>query len=373
MNLDYLSASTIDSFLTCPRKMYLSKTAQTPDRVEQAATALGSAVHEALEKWYETYLTAPRSLVDIFDEVSKDYMILDKTRFTDARSFLGEYERTNTPDNTTIALEKRFEVELGGFKLHGIIDRIDYLGNGVYKIVDYKTSFVMKSDAELAEDLQLSIYDIALRKMYENGEFPDLEEPKEVLSSLNYIRYQTEVPVTFTDKQRQDTEDFISYIGFKIAMTTEEPDPKLNQYCCYCDYRGDCPLYSSDFANYLDVEYAGSLDELAAQLIDLRNIRKMVSTRIDNLQAQIITDLDQRGDNYYSSMNGEVRIATNSRTRYDLGAIKRALGDRWTDYAVVDPNAISTSGTTDDQSLLQAHAVTFQTQPFIRAYKAKRS
>ncbi len=61
--------------------------------------------------------------------------------------------------------ERQFTFKLGPHLLRGRVDRVDRLPDGEYELIDYKTGRP-KSAAQLAEDVQLSLYAVGARESW---------------------------------------------------------------------------------------------------------------------------------------------------------------------------------------------------------------
>ena len=61
--------------------------------------------------------------------------------------------------------ERQFTFKLGPHLLRGRVDRVDRLPGGEYELIDYKTGRP-KSAAQLADDVQLSLYAVGAREAW---------------------------------------------------------------------------------------------------------------------------------------------------------------------------------------------------------------
>ena len=61
--------------------------------------------------------------------------------------------------------ERAFTFKLGPHLLRGRVDRVDLLPGGEYELIDYKTGRP-KSAAQLADDVQLSLYAVGAREAW---------------------------------------------------------------------------------------------------------------------------------------------------------------------------------------------------------------
>jgi RecB family exonuclease len=370
MKFDHLSASTVDTFAVCPRKGYMAKTLGVPKSAPSAATEMGSAVHEALEKYHAPGFEG--ELLDVFDSLLPNYKVFDIQRFADARIFLKEYQSNNPSDTPTISLEKEFTIDIGGHKTVGYIDRIDYLGNGVYKVVDYKTSWAKKAPWEVQDDMQLRLYDIAVRRMYESGDpaFAGLPEPTEVICELYYLRHEP-VSTSFSDEERADTLRYLEYVGNQLEMLDEEPLPRLNTNCRYCDFKGSCSLYSGDFIEVLDIDIPASVDELVGTLGNLRQIAKVLKVRTELIEKMLVEEINKRGGASIDLPGRSVELATRKYKRYDWSGIRKAL-DTWGKYSKFDSKTFLTSANSEERAVVSKFTTQINTNPEIKIKQSKK-
>jgi RecB family exonuclease len=74
---------------------------------------------------------------------------------------ISEYLATSDP---VIAVEQKFELNLGRLQIAGKIDRVELTADGSSRVVDLKTGKV-PSQAEVDEHRQLAVYQLALRQL----------------------------------------------------------------------------------------------------------------------------------------------------------------------------------------------------------------
>jgi len=66
-----------------------------------------------------------------------------------------------------VAVERMFNIDIGGMRLIGYIDRIDKLDSGGLSIVDYKTNKELFTIEDMEKDLQLTIYQLAVEQTWQ--------------------------------------------------------------------------------------------------------------------------------------------------------------------------------------------------------------
>ena len=142
-------------------------------------------------------------------------------------------------DGRVLAVEHEFAIEVGPHRLHGFIDRVDRVGDGI-GVVDYKTGGTARSIASTQEDLQLAVYHLAATRD------PQLRQHGPVRSlELNFIAAGTAGTVrtqVITAGHDMHTEHRIESLAQR--MIAEEHEPSVAASCEYCDLHRLCPLQS---------------------------------------------------------------------------------------------------------------------------------
>jgi ATP-dependent DNA helicase UvrD/PcrA len=127
--------------------------------------------------------------------------------------------------------ERPFTFRLGPHLLRGRVDRVDQLPGGEYELIDYKTGRP-KSTAQLADDVQLSLYSVGAREAW------SLEASRQ---AYYYVLDDEKVSV---DDEAGDRAEWIREVATEVAegilSQGFEPTPSYAA-CSICDYRLMCP------------------------------------------------------------------------------------------------------------------------------------
>ena len=175
-----LSASVLQSYLSCPAKFYYQfvEGLKTDDEVTEAldAGSLGTVFHETMRALYKpldpvTAADLDRLLHDreglkalirekimdvmktidvsgrnlVVEEVILEYVV--QTLRHDRKLLLD----AGSPGFSILGLERRMECSFEGFRLKGIADRIDRYKGDEVRIVDYKTGRVEEDDIRITD------------------------------------------------------------------------------------------------------------------------------------------------------------------------------------------------------------------------------
>lgn len=237
-----LSYSKMSSYKFCPRSykfLYVDKVPPQP----KSFFSIGIAVHNALEEFYQYdgYLKEP-SLKWLLGLLKKHWMTAgftsieeEKKFYSEAKSLLETYYEhwIRGKFKKAFACEPYFELPVGtDFVIIGFIDRIEQLPDDTYEVIDYKTEPKIRTQQEVDEDLQLTIYYWACIKNLGIT-------PSKV--SLDFLRHDKRISTTRTQEDIDNLIQYISELGNKMR-NEKEFLPKLNKYCMVCDHLVGCPL-----------------------------------------------------------------------------------------------------------------------------------
>lgn len=246
-----LSVSSIDTFKTCAKKYYYRYIERLKvDSKKWNFTEFGSCAHLMLEYFHqrvdhstpkEDYAKIMKGCyVDAIKSGEFDYDILCEEVWSPKGDIKGldylkiimqQYldKMKNEPLPNVIATELDYSLQLTDNALiRGYIDRIDKLEDGVYKVIDYKTS---KSPKYL-KPFQLLVYANAIREVY-----PDVQK---VVGSFMLLKHDLkEVEYNFTDF---DLDQCMDEVMKNLDSICVEKNWNKNptRLCSFCDYKDIC-------------------------------------------------------------------------------------------------------------------------------------
>jgi DNA helicase-2/ATP-dependent DNA helicase PcrA len=141
------------------------------------------------------------------------------------------HERFTAERSEPVWFERQFTFRLGPHVLRGRVDRVDRLPGGDFELIDYKTGRP-RTEAQLAEDVQLSLYAIGAREAW------SLDTSRQ---AYYYLLDDQKVTVPGDDRAR---EEWIREVALEVAdgilSQGFEPTPSFS-VCSVCDYRLVCP------------------------------------------------------------------------------------------------------------------------------------
>lgn len=171
-----VSVSSTKTFEQCPRKYYYTYLEKLPKK-DWGHLTLGKFCHKVLELFHIRWkLDKNLDLIELIGTCFADaradkefFGVITPGQLEDAKNFIQDYlfgvEKNGMPN--VLSVEEPFEIYVDKFMLRGFIDRIDIDADGVFHIIDYKTS----KNEKYLDDFQLLVYGMALKNKY-----PDMDK-----------------------------------------------------------------------------------------------------------------------------------------------------------------------------------------------------
>ena len=232
-----LSASDIDTYRTCPLKYKFARVFRIPHE-PTIHQRFGITVHQVLERFHARdggsgSLAELLGLLDAawrrggFGDSEEERQLRGKA----ASALIRYHARFESAESKPMWFERAFTFKLGPHLLRGRVDRVDLLPGGEYELIDYKTGRP-KSAAQLADDVQLSLYAVGAREAW------SLEASQQ---AYYYVLDDEKVAVPLDQGDRSDwIREVAMEVGEGILSQGFEPTPSFDA-CSVCDYRLVCP------------------------------------------------------------------------------------------------------------------------------------
>lgn len=231
-----LSYSKIDAFKTCPLKFKFRYIYKIPSSENHAAN-FGTSIHNTLNKFYDHLKNGKDPSMNLLTDLYEanwekngyESRAHENTRKKKGYEMLKNfYEQNDGQWVIPHYLERPFKIKVDNYCFTGRIDRIDKLENGTYEIIDYKTGR-LKKNKSLKSDLQLSIYALAGRDVY------NLPVSK---LSLYFIEDNEKVSTERNEEQLEKAADEIKSLACDINNSKFEANPGFA--CKFCEYKRIC-------------------------------------------------------------------------------------------------------------------------------------
>ena len=192
------SASSLKTYLDCPRKFYFESILGISDPLEESKTpfVVGNAYHKVLEElhrpgsiWEQCKKPTEEEIMELFEKHAlpmlevvpffERYQKICAIKEALKRYINAIYDFEQLPCRHTKGVEDKFSFKIGGSMITGRFDRIALLDHESVQIVDYKTaksglpssetifnkSFPESGRLEEQLELQMPIYLLACRSM----------------------------------------------------------------------------------------------------------------------------------------------------------------------------------------------------------------
>ena len=331
MEIKYLSASRMDTWVTCKYKYGCRYHKFHPEVVIDQAVhfKLGTAVHKALE--FAGGLVKDKGLTSFSDDdigaicleyykqaikESLDDAVIREDGLNMLRNKLDNFE-FHMP---ILTLEKWFEVKIEGVPVKGAMDRVVEVGNSHIGVVDYKTSKNPKTEAELLNDIQAGVYDIVARQL-----FPFADE---VTVCMDFLRHAP-VTVTIPPEKREANKLFVKSVYQDILDASEyDLKPSKHMFCPWCEYVDVCPEIQSlkKKVDEFDVSLTSDIDELAEVYYDAGLLFSQYRLKKEVIGAKLKKALDAKQTSHLTTDKFNISVRSNAYKSYNVSDAYNILG-----------------------------------------------
>ena len=243
-----VSPSNLQNFSECGLKWFIERSGGRDG--DSSAQLIGSAIHGVAEK----FMSDPDISLDKLKEyISENWKLIDQNRGWvkdyELRDAFEKIEKLyywhdkNKKERKLIAVEAKFEKELGRAFFNGSVDRIELDGDGKIYIVDLKSgsgSDVTKEDAK--ENKQLAGYQLAVLE----EAFKNLPIKGEVAGSALVYLGSDAKSASVKSQDPIDHQEVLADVK-KTAeeMAASEFVAKINKRCRKCPVKNICPIHAT--------------------------------------------------------------------------------------------------------------------------------
>jgi putative RecB family exonuclease len=285
-----LSYSSISTYETCPAKYRFQYEERLPT-APSPALSFGDSLHRALHRFHARPVPVAPSLPELLEMledvwVSEGYAdpAEEQTYREHARQVLAQYHRENAHAyRIPAALEFRFEIEVEGITLSGVIDRMDRIPGGGYEIIDYKTNRRLPPRERIDRDLQLSIYHLAAREVWGI-------EPERL--TLYYLLPNQRMSTARTREDLDELRRRIAIVAERIQAGRFEP--RQNPLCDWCEFQARCPLFRHAHEREQG-DPTPRMTEIVDEWISLKRQVRETSRRLNELAPLIDAFCEEHG------------------------------------------------------------------------------
>lgn len=293
----HLSYSRLTRFETCPlsyRLHYIEKQQAEPG----LPLRFGKTIHAVLERLIKEVVdderTGPLSeerAIELYREAWGAERLTGMDVFAEGLAILRRFiaEQGVVDHRDVLAIEKEFRLPVGPFEVLGFIDRVDWIDDETVEVIDYKTNHQLFTRDEVDTSLQMSLYEVAVRRLWPWA--------KKVKLTFWMLRHSVRQETTRTEEQLADALAYVETLGRQTETATEYP-ARLNTNCSYCDHRKQCPAYAEALRGKREfiVEDLTDLEGVAREREEVARLAKALYARKEELEDILKAQLKERDE-----------------------------------------------------------------------------
>lgn len=247
-----ISFSRIDSFDTCPLQYNYRYNLRIPAQ-DSPALIMGDAVHKTLKEFYQNQLSADKRLAfsDLLKLLesnwhpegfaSKKHASESKKQVVKMLKKFYDQAFNYNKIGQVMALEQPFNIKIApNLSIKGVIDRIDNIEKDRIEVIDYKTGSRIPSQKEVDNNLQLTIYALAISNL--KG-FAFSRPAEKILLSLYYLEEGKKISTKRSQDQLLSAKDLVIKMAEKMEKGKLLPKPNRPYPCDFCEYKLLCDAY----------------------------------------------------------------------------------------------------------------------------------
>lgn len=345
------SATALGTAASCHARYHAENLSRTRGTTGNAAANLGSSVHGALELYVKRYqdtgeVPDEKFLLDMYALSYIDIFQLDVVPTTDPQfkegvKMLKEwYVRTKDEWQNfkviSCEVKENFPVKtsVGEIPFNYIWDRCDDLGDGEYRVVDYKTNKWGITPSDLLTKVQARMYGLAAQI-----KFPDATK---IWVEFDMLRHGGPVAVSFTRADNAEAWKFIKERAAEIiereaqietdigsGMSENEAlkaHEKINNECLFCVRKTTCAAVRKN-VNIGGLMSFNSVEDIVDERADLEMQMKAMSAALKEFDAAVLAaaKADDRMD--YQGENAELTIGISGRRNIEPDFVEAIIGE----------------------------------------------
>ncbi len=289
-----LSYSQISLYQSCPL-CYKLRYIDGLEEKEKGYFSFGTTIHEAAEYFYRVKVPPPPSLEELLRFYEQNwhpegYQSAEEGANYKAygREMLARFWEIHRPDfRLPIAVEWMFNIDIEGVKLRGFIDRVDKLDSGGLAIIDYKTDRELFTKDYLAQNLQLTLYQLAVAQSW----FLPVER-------LTLYHFRTNTPCSCPPRGEAQLGEARRLVLAVAEGIARGDFPAVESGRCPCDFPEHCPYYRQKLApGESEVIEGKAAAESVERYVSLQGQIKELQLELDQLKKMLVDFCQAQGLN----------------------------------------------------------------------------
>ena len=282
-------------------------------------------MHLCAEYFFKVRVPPPPSLDDLLqfyeqNWLSEGYESAEEEANYKAygREILTKFWEIHSADfQMPLAVERMFYIDIEGVKVRGYFDRIDKLASGGLSIVDYKTNQELFTHDDLKNNLQLTLYQLAVEQTW----FLPVER-----LTLYHLRSNTPCSCQPRDKEQlNEARRLVLEVAENIA---EQRFPATENQYCPCDFPEHCPYYRQKIAPELkktDILRGMAVDEAVEKYISLQGQIRELQLQLEEIKQLIIDFCQAEGLNRVYGREHAITYKLVERTGFSEDEVRALL------------------------------------------------
>jgi putative RecB family exonuclease len=319
--LSYTQISLYRSCPLCYRLQYIDGL----ETKEKGYFSFGNTMHDCAEYFFKVKVPPPPKLermLGFYERrwLSEGYESLEEEAEYKAygRELLTKFWEIHQADfRMPIAVEHKFNIDIGNVKLTGRIDRVDKLDSGGLAIIDYKTNKELFTQEYIENDLQLTLYQLAVEKSW----FLPVER-------LTLYHFRSNTPVSCPPRPPERLEE-AKKVALEVAEGIQAGNfPATESAYCPCDFPEYCPYYQHKFAperGETDVIGEAAVTESVERYVALQKEIKGLELELKELKEMITAYCQQRGLKRVFGNSHALTYGVRETTSYNEPEVKALL------------------------------------------------
>ncbi|HEY54834.1 MAG TPA: PD-(D/E)XK nuclease family protein [Dehalococcoidia bacterium] len=317
-----LSYSQISLYQSCPL-CYKLRYIDGLEEKEKGYFSFGTTMHEAAEYFYRVKVPPPPSLEELLRFYEQNwhpegYESADEEANYKVygREMLARFWEIHRPDfRLPIAVEWMFNIDIEGVKLRGFIDRVDKLDSGGLAIIDYKTDRELFTKDYLAQNLQLTLYQLAVEQSW----FLPVER-------LTLYHFRSNTPCSCPPRGEAQLEEARRLVLAVAEGIARGDFPAVESGRCPCDFPEHCPYYRQKLApGEGDVLGGTAAAESVERYVALQGQIKELQLELDQLKKALVDFCQAQGVNRVYGSEHALTYKMVEKTGFSQGEVRALL------------------------------------------------
>jgi RecB family exonuclease len=319
--LSYTQISLYQSCPLCYKLQYIDGL----EPKEKGYFSFGTTMHNCAEYFFKVKVPPPPTLAQMLDFyerkwLSEGYESAEEEAEYKAygRELLTKFWEIHQADfRMPIAVEHKFTIDIGSFKLTGRIDRVDKLDSGGLAIIDYKTDKELFTQEYLDNNLQLTLYQMAVEKSW----FLPVER-------LTLYHFRSNTPISCPPREPERLEEARAVVLEVAEGIQAESFPAKESNRCPCDFPQYCPYYKHKFAperGQTDVLDEAAVPQSVERYVSLQKEIKGLQLELDELKQMITAFCQAQGLNRVYGKDHALTYKMLERGGYNEAEVKALL------------------------------------------------